>query len=183
MHRGQPNVGLKLTAEQVARGILERERGEQIAMGVMDPSAFAEDGGPSIAERMANLGVHFHRADNARTARRGAMGGWDLVRERLVGTCERDEDGTVLWDTGEPMLYLFSTCEHAIRTLPALQHDELRPEDVDTEGEDHAPDEIRYACAARPWVRDAPRHARQRWPHQKSIRELIAARRRARIGE
>ena len=27
-----------------------------------------------------------------------------------------------------------------------------QPEDVDTEHEDHAPDEIRYAAMARPWV-------------------------------
>src|SRR5215471_19765455 len=29
---------------------------------------------------------------------------------------------------------------------------QARPEDVDTEGEDHAPDELRYACMSRPWV-------------------------------
>ncbi|NBQ33281.1 MAG: terminase, partial [Proteobacteria bacterium] len=28
-----------------------------------------------------------------------------------------------------------------------------RPEDVDTDGEDHAADEWRYACMSRPWVR------------------------------
>ncbi len=30
-------------------------------------------------------------------------------------------------------------------------------EDVDTEGEDHAGDETRYAVMSRPWVRDYPR--------------------------
>ena len=40
-----------------------------------------------------------------------------------------------------------------IRTLPALQHDQDKPEDVDTESEDHAPDEIRYACMSRPYER------------------------------
>ena len=39
--------------------------------------------------------------------------------------------------------------------VPALQHDAARPEDVDTEGEDHAADEVRYACMSRPWVRPA----------------------------
>jgi hypothetical protein len=33
-----------------------------------------------------------------------------------------------------------------------LQHDAANAEDVDTDGEDHAPDETRYACMARPWV-------------------------------
>jgi hypothetical protein len=43
-----------------------------------------------------------------------------------------------------------------IRTLPALQHDEKRLEDIDTEGEDHAGDELRYACMSRPYMRTAP---------------------------
>ena len=52
------------------------------------------------------------------------------------------------------MIYFFSTCRDSIRTLPALQHDQAKPEDVDTESEDHAPDEIRYACMSRPYVKD-----------------------------
>jgi len=52
------------------------------------------------------------------------------------------------------MIYFFSTCADSIRTLPALQHDPDRPEDVDTESEDHAPDEIRYACMSRPYIKD-----------------------------
>lgn len=138
MKEGQPNVGLKLTAEEVGRGIREREQGETIQYGVLDPAAFAEDGGPSIAFR---LGVFFRRADNKRVGSKGAMGGWDQLRERLKG----DE---------RAMLYFFASCTHTIRTLPALQHDENRPEDVDTASEDHAPDETRYACMSRPWVRE-----------------------------
>jgi len=84
--------------------------------------------------------VMFRRADNKRVAQMGALGGWDQVRARLKG------------EDGKPMIYFFETCVHAIRTLPALQHDELRPEDVDTEAEDHAPDEIRYACMSRPYL-------------------------------
>ncbi len=66
MKPGQANVGLKLTAEQVADGILEREAAEErIDMSVIDPAAFSEDGGPSIAERMAGRKVFFQRADNS----------------------------------------------------------------------------------------------------------------------
>lgn len=142
-----PNVGLKLTAEQVAEGIVEREKGDTIAYGVLDPAAFAVDGGPSIAERMAaatNGRVWFRRADNKRVAQKGALGGWDQMRRRLQG------DGD-----GRPMLYTFSTCVDFIRTVPALQHDPDKPEDIDTTGEDHAGDEARYACMSRPWVEEA----------------------------
>jgi hypothetical protein len=142
-----PNVGLKLTAEEVGEGIVSREKDDpKIADSVLDPSAFAEDGGPSIAERItrgSGSKVHFRPADNKRVPQRGAMGGWDQMRARLKG------DGD-----GRPMLYTFSTCVDFIRTVPALQHDLDRPEDIDTDGEDHAGDEARYACMSRPWVED-----------------------------
>ena len=149
MKPGHYNVGLKMTAEDVADGIAEREaydtdpetnRRYSVRYGALDPAAFAEDGGPSIAERMARRHVYFQRADNKRVARVGVMGGWDQLRARLVGVDD------------EPMIYFFSTCEHTIRTLPALQHDSGRPEDVDTEGEDHAGNSVRYGVMSRPWL-------------------------------
>lgn len=137
-----PNVGLKLTAEQVGAGIVQRDGGEHIAYGRLDPAAFAEDGGPSIAERInrALKTGHFSPADNRRVAQRGAMGGWDIVRQRLRG------------ENDVPMMYVFSTCRDFIRTVPMLQHDQDRVEDLDTSAEDHVADEARYGCMSRPWV-------------------------------
>lgn len=137
---GQPNVGLKLTAKEVGDGIRKLEAGDKIEYGVLDPSAFAEDGGPSIANEMAP--TIWRRADNKRVAQAGALGGWDQLRQRLKGD-------------DRPMIYFFSTCTHTIRTLPALQHDPVKAEDVDSDGEDHAPDETRYACMSRPWIKDS----------------------------
>ena len=138
------NVGLKMTAEAVADGIVKLEKGEKLRYGVLDPKCFHEDGGPSIAERMnkrliVNALRPFHAADNARVPKMGAMGGWDQLRSRLVGSDD------------VPMIYCFSTCDDSIRTLPALQHDPTNAEDVNTESEDHAPDEWRYACMSRPY--------------------------------
>lgn len=144
-----PNVGLKLTIEEAAEGIKLREiyeprneRGEpNIAYSVLDPRCFANDGGPTQAERFAVKGLIFRHADNKRVPGAGSMGGWDQLRARLKGDGER------------PMIYFFSACKDSIRTLPALQHDQAKPEDVDSDGEDHAPDEIRYACMSRPYIR------------------------------
>ncbi|MER8741569.1 terminase family protein [Mesorhizobium sp. M1004] len=140
-----PNTGLKLHAEAVGAGVRQRDYDDTISYGVLDPAAFSQDGGPSLAERMANgtnaNGSTFRRADNKRTAGRGAMGGWDQLRGRLTG----DEDGRA-------MLFFFETCIHTIRTLPALQHDEANPEDLNSDQEDHAADETRYACMSRPWA-------------------------------
>lgn len=138
-----PNEGLRLDAEEVAAEIKRLEAGEKIDAGVLDPSAFAQNGGPSLAERMyTSHKVRFRPADNTRVAQRGAISGWDAMRSRLAGD-----------DDGNPMIVTFSTCADSIRTIPALQHDELRAEDIDTDGEDHAADEWRYACNSRPWIR------------------------------
>jgi len=146
-----PNVGLKLTAEEVAHGIVEREAPDihgahaKIAYGVLDPSAFAQDGGPSIAERLARAGAWFRRADNRRVSGVGAIGGWDQVRSRLKGDAD-----------GNPLLVVFPECRDTIRTLPMMQHDPDRIEDLQTDSDDHVVDEIRYACMSRPVVRPPP---------------------------
>jgi hypothetical protein len=148
--------GEKLFAEEVGKGIAELEaRDPKLTYGVLDPSTFKEDGGPSIAERIngelyAKKLAGFHAADNARVAtvgtsdRRGAMGGWDQMRGRLIG------------NDGVSMIYCFSTCADSIRTIPVLQHDPGRAEDLDTKSEDHAADDWRYACMSRPWIKGKP---------------------------
>ncbi len=136
------NTGVRLEAEMVARGIKEREQGEKIAYGVMDPSAFNRTGsGPTIGERMANEGVIFRRGDNTRIGPRGALSGWDAMRHRLRGT-----------EDGYPLMVVFATAVDFIRTVPVLQHHRDRPEDLETDGvEDHAADAGRYASLSRPW--------------------------------
>lgn len=145
----KPNVGLKMTATDVAKGIIAKEtngKREEIAYGVLDPAAFNVVSGPSIGEEMQKAGAIFRRADNTRTVVSGQkkMSGWNQVRQRLVG----DEDG-------DAMLFVFSTNIHLIRTLPVMQHDANNPEDLDTDGEDHAVDELRYGCMSRPYLNRA----------------------------
>ncbi|MGH7009898.1 MAG: terminase large subunit domain-containing protein, partial [Caulobacteraceae bacterium] len=83
--KGAGGAGLRLTAEEVAAGIREREKGDEIAFGVADPSMFREDGGPSIAERMRRCKVFFRPADNTRVGKAGALSGWDQMRARISG--------------------------------------------------------------------------------------------------
>lgn len=158
--------GLKLTADQVADGLTEREKDDpRLAYGVLDPSTFKVDGGPSIAERInrklqAKKMPAFREADNTRVNtreskdKRGPMSGWDQMRGRIIGIGDPPNN--------TPMVYCFSTCVASIRTIPVLQHDPAKPEDLDTESEDHAADDWRYACSSRPWTRtvkepDAPK--------------------------
>lgn len=160
---GKPNVGVKMDAEVMGRKIAEFDKvdlddGAKLFDEVLDPACFAEAGGPSLAERM---NLNWRRADNSRIPKAGAVGGWDQVRARLRG------------EEGRPMLYVFATCTHLIRTLPALQHDQHRAEDVDTDSEDHAADALRYGCMSRPWVRDAPGMPRPKFDTDLTVNDLI----------
>lgn len=161
-----PNEGVRMEAGLVARGIKLREQNEPIKYGAADPSIFIRDGGPSIAEMMAVERVQWRRADNKR------IPGWQQLRHRLVG------------ENGQPMIYFLDVCVDTVRTLPVLQHDERDLEDLDTEGEDHAGDETRYACMSRPYVPRAGEFAVSRLPRgpgQVTINELVARQRRQRL--
>ena len=88
---------------------------------------------------MAKAKVRFKPSDKRRRQ------GWDQVRGRLVGD-----------DDGNPMMVVFDTCKDFIRTVPVLQHDDLKPEDLDTKSEDHVADDTRYMAMARPWMKPKP---------------------------
>jgi hypothetical protein len=133
------NNGLRLETDQVAAGILEKEKGEKIVDWVADPAIFIHQSGPSIAETFRKAGVRWRPADNKR------IPGWAMLRHRLKG------------EDDQAMIGFVESCEHTIRTLPLLQHDEHKPEDVDTESEDHAGDETRYFAMSRPWLPSAAR--------------------------
>lgn len=77
------------------------------------------------------------RADNRRVI------GWGNVRQQLkvFENDEGDEDSK---------FGVFSTCTKFIKTFPANVHDEHRPEDLDTHGEDHQADDTRYIVQSLP---------------------------------
>jgi len=148
-----------------------------VEFGVIDPSAGTRHGAKSSMETYAEEGVFFTKASNNRIA------GWAEVRNRLVG------------HQGKPMIYFFNTCEHLLRTLPHLQHDRHKIEDVDTDNEDHAADALRYGCMARQWIRDGEKTAKQKWEAKaainngniittvQSIDDMIAERRQQKYNE
>ena len=134
----EPNTGLRMTPEEVFKEIsrIESEhpwlKGKSIT-GVADPAIWNAERGISIAETATNYGLYFTKGDHQR------IPGWLQLRRRF----QFDENGY-------PMMYFFSNCKAAIRTLPLLLYDEHKVEDLDTDGEDHAADDIRYMCMSRP---------------------------------
>jgi len=132
---GKANEGLRMEVAEVADGIKTRLGERKLAYIAADPSMWKVDGGPSHAETMTRNKVTLRRADNSRHA------GYLEVRNRIAG------------DTDGPMLYATRNCHDGFwRTLPDIVMDESDTEDVDTENEDHAYDDARYACMSRPWA-------------------------------
>lgn len=135
---GDPNTGVQWEPSRVAAAIKEVEgsdpnlKGKRI-LGVGDPAIWASQGTESIGALMERERVYFEKGENAR------LDGKMQVHHRLAF----DGDGV-------PMLYVFSTCRHFLRTIPALVYDERDVEDVDTDGEDHIYDELRYVCMKNP---------------------------------
>jgi hypothetical protein len=148
------DVGLRLNVEDVRDGILARSKGEQYAYTVCDPAMWGTQSGPSPAETLYNetgAGIKsLKAANNNRVGNsKNPSGGWDQMRARIKG--QECKDGSL-----RPLLYITENCVHAIRTLPAMVHDEDRPEDLNTDQEDHAVVEIRYACMSRPIIIKRP---------------------------
>ena len=135
---GTPNQGVKWEPSEVARKIKEIELTDpnlkdRRIHGIGDPAIWANNGGESIGALMERERVYFDKGKHDRI--QGKM----QVHHRMAF----DEDG-------KPMLYVFDTCKHFIRTVPNLVYDEKDVEDIDTDGEDHIYDELRYVCMENP---------------------------------
>ena len=135
---GTPNEGVKWSPEQQFREIarIEREhpllKGKRIH-GVADPSIWDGSRGIAIIEEAEKQHLWFDKGINDR------IPGWMQIHERL----KFDE-------YGKAMLYIFSSCKDTVRVIPLMMYDEHKPEDLDTDLEDHILDSIRYFCMMRP---------------------------------
>ena len=152
---GQPNEGLKIDPVEQARRIRKAEQNDPVLRGrsirgVADPAIFDESRGESIADMMEQAPnfLHWQPGDHTRLA--GKM----QMHYRLAF----DSDG-------RPMMQVFSTCKHFIRTIPSLVYDETNVEDIDTKQEDHIYDECRYVLMEHPI---APRNAPAEPPPMKN---------------
>jgi phage terminase large subunit len=122
-----------MIVEDIAKEIERLSVGEYYEYSVADPAIFAntgfvdKSGGQTIAETFARNAIMFIPGSNRR------VDGWSLMHQYLAWS-----------ESKNPKLVFFDTCANAIRTIPTLIHDELKPEDLDTDGEDHAADPTRY---------------------------------------
>jgi phage terminase large subunit len=117
---------------------------QQISYWVFDPAIWSKKDEPlSGAEKMQNKykeitgrGLNLIQANNERVI------GWGQVREYLKPFTRNDQ---LL-----AKLQVFKTCKDFIRTFPSLVYDKYKVEDLDSDGEDHAADDVRYGIMSRP---------------------------------
>jgi hypothetical protein len=135
------NVGLKLSANAIAEGIIERE----ILLMREKWSPFQPWPGPAdnqirdvrevdvdtIEKKMEDKGVRWEESDKSQGSRKNGL---QLIRDRLESSVKREGPG----------LYFMDCCQGSIQTIPSLPRDEIKVDDVDTAAEDHPYDQTRY---------------------------------------
>lgn len=135
------NKGTKLGSGTIANGINEREI-SLLANGWIHKKPYAGPADNQIgsvldadkettAATMSKLGVEWTTSDKTKDSR---MIGLQLVRDRLEAVMKGDGPG----------LYFMQNCTASIATIPVLPRDEDKPDDVDTDAEDHCYDMVRY---------------------------------------
>jgi hypothetical protein len=140
---GTPNRGCGLFDTAVAAGIREREErvGWKVFDGPADSSIFTKVSGKAIADDYKSEKIFWKPADKSPGSR---IAGWRKLAELL--------DNAVKNPLELPGLYVFDNCAHFIRTVPVLPRDPMKPDDVDTNAEDHIGDETRYMITYKPNV-------------------------------
>lgn len=127
------------TAERVGKSIHDGTRSlgvKRLRYIACDPAMWQKTGagrGESIAETLLRLRLPVRRSDNDR------RNGWLRIHELL-----RPMNDHRPWLTIDPL------CTYLARTLPAMVQDDNDPEDIDTKGDDHAMDALRYGAMSRP---------------------------------
>jgi hypothetical protein len=139
---GEPNAnkGTRLTPRELARliKVTEHEMSYKVNPGPADNAIWANMIGVTVGSEMEAEGVRWLSSEKSSGSR--AIG-LTLLRQRLKAGLQNPME--------EAGIFFFSNCRHTIRTLPVLPIDDNKPDDIDTDAEDHAYDAIRYRLYAK----------------------------------
>lgn len=139
---GKPDEGLRMTAAEIARGILLRETEMGIAgrvtTGTADSAIWTNENGNCIADDFARVGVRWEPANKAPGSR---VNGWELMRKLMRAAQQKPQE--------EAGLFIMDNCLQTIRTIPVLPRDKTKTEDVDSHAEDHIGDMLRYGVTTK----------------------------------
>ncbi len=127
------NVGLNWSPDKLAEGVKDLcKQWNVFPSGVGDDAYGLED---TLLNTLRKLGVYLRRPQKERVA------GWQLMRNMLVSVKNRD---------GGPGLWITARCQYFWKTVPFLQRDPKRPEDIITKNvPDHGADAARFSVTSR----------------------------------
>ncbi len=139
------NEGVRWSAPKIAKEIKQREatlRDDGWIVGEVRPgpadnqiSASTQSDVETIEKKMADLKVKWTKSDKSAGSR---INGLQLLRDRLEAAKENSGPG----------IYVMVNCRASIGTVPTLPRDTDKPDDVDTDAEDHPYDGWRYRVLA-----------------------------------
>lgn len=159
----QHNAGLKMSATNVAKVVKEIDEAIQskdkkisktkgqinITPGIYKRKVKAgpadnainnnDDEQISIADKMAKQGVKWVKSDKSPGSR---INGAAVICEMLEAAIEGSQSESGVPEN--PALYFFENVRGIISRFPILSRDSKKPDDVDTEQEDHDYDALRY---------------------------------------
>lgn len=158
----QHNAGLKMSATNVAKVVKQIDNAlvdsdcevdsvgqinitpgicsGEVKSGPADNAIFNKDDDQvSIADKMEKQGVEWELSDKKPGSR---IAGAALICELLESAVEAKQSESGLPE--RPALYFFSNVRGIISRFPILSRDTKKPDDVDTEQEDHDYDALRY---------------------------------------
>jgi phage terminase large subunit len=136
--------GAGLTEGEQAKRIAQLSQHDNLEHLIIDPSTFNKVKDEScIADAFLKEGLPVQRGNNDR------ISGWNRIRQYLKDGPACEFHRKLGWKTC-PMMHVFTPCQNLIRTLPEAIFDDIKVEDLDTDGEDHALDATRYLAMVAP---------------------------------
>jgi hypothetical protein len=129
---GEPNRGDGATSQEIADRVLSKDAQLEerfkvkVLAGPADTSIWTVIDGVSIAGNMTSFGLHWTKAYKGAGSR---ISGWALMRSGLYAA--------KIQNLERPGLWFFGEARNHIRTLPMMQRDKSKPEDIDSSLEDH----------------------------------------------
>ena len=134
---GKPDVGLRLSARDIAKGILEREEKmgfrNRVKAGPADSQIWVDEDTHCIEREFRKAGVRWIKCEKYPGS---VVHGCNIMRQLMRAAVENH--------TEFPCMFVFDRCRDFIRTIASLPRSQRNPEEIDKGAEDHAIDDARY---------------------------------------
>jgi hypothetical protein len=132
---GNPNAGLQWPPAMLCEEALARcARWNVRPIGVGDDARGLEN--DTLLDQLRTQGLSLVKP------RKDRISGWTRLKSLMAAVRDDDPD--------QPQLWISTRCRYLAETLPILQRNQIRQEDLDSTGPDHGADALRYLVVSEP---------------------------------